>query len=98
MGRDELAHDAHGIGIGVHERSVRLEVAVLIARDIEIALADIVDAIIAQGPARVALNLKTTSSPGLIKVSSPPPSAPVEAWKSMLWVMTFVAGFTSVSS
>jgi hypothetical protein len=33
---------------------------------------------------RVAFQRITASSPGLISVKSPPPNAPVAAWKSML--------------
>ena len=45
---DQSAHHLFGIGVGVAERFVGLELALLVARDVELVLADIVDAVVAQ--------------------------------------------------
>ena len=49
-------------------------------------------------PGLVALKRNTTSWPGATKVSSPPPSAPVDAWKSILCTNLFFDKFFKVSS
>ena len=48
MGRDQLAHHLHGVGIGLAERVVGLELALLVARHIQVLLADVVDPVVAQ--------------------------------------------------
>ncbi|MDE0176691.1 MAG: hypothetical protein OYH76_22955 [Defluviicoccus sp.] len=49
-------------------------------------------------PGLVAFQRSTTCWPGSTRVSPPPPSAPVDAWKSILCSITLSGAFFSVSS
>ncbi|CDX56300.1 Copper-containing nitrite reductase (modular protein) [Mesorhizobium plurifarium] len=55
MGRDQAAHHLNGVVVVVAGRVVLLEFSLLVARDIEVILADIVDAIVADGLALLVL-------------------------------------------